>query len=307
MNTHKRLLLVTAAVMLISLLAPLAAAAQSGPALTTLAIEIWPEFDRPTALVLLSGELDPAVALPATLSLPIPEAASVNAVAYPDPSGGGLLTLEYTREGGSVTFTLDQSRVFWVEYYDPALQKDGSQRTFAMTLVAPADVNTVEFKVQTPAGADNLAIEPAEGVQTNVGQYGLTYLNTISGPFAAGETLQFSFTYEKSGDSLTADSVVSAPPVDNGTDSGLISPPPADNGAGDSPSVWLIGILLLVGIALIGSGVYWYLQSTGALSPRGRTSGKARTTSAGSGFCTQCGKAIQRSDRFCRHCGTELR
>ena len=46
-------------------------APKRSPRLASLQIEIWPEFDRPAALVILRGELAADVALPATVSLRI--------------------------------------------------------------------------------------------------------------------------------------------------------------------------------------------------------------------------------------------
>jgi hypothetical protein len=54
-------------------LAPALAAAQANPRFASLSVEIWPEYDRAGAvLVILKAELAPEVKLPAQLQLRLP-------------------------------------------------------------------------------------------------------------------------------------------------------------------------------------------------------------------------------------------
>ena len=71
------------------LLLPALALAQAGgapkgnPRLASLNIEIWPEYDRPAALVILRGALAEGVKLPAAVTLRLPAASGgPGAVAY---------------------------------------------------------------------------------------------------------------------------------------------------------------------------------------------------------------------------------
>ena len=48
--------------------------------LDQLTADIWPDYDQPSVLVLLTGTLPDDVAYPATITVPIPDDATVNAV-----------------------------------------------------------------------------------------------------------------------------------------------------------------------------------------------------------------------------------
>ena len=59
-------------------------------AIDSLAVEIWPDYDRASVLVLLTGTLLADAKLPASITLPIPAAAQLNAVARLDVSDGEM-------------------------------------------------------------------------------------------------------------------------------------------------------------------------------------------------------------------------
>src|SRR3972149_4401182 len=73
--------------------------AEGNPRLASLQIEIWPEFDRPAAaLVILKGEIAANVPLPAAVSLRIAAASGgPTAVAYAARLNSNLLNLKYDR------------------------------------------------------------------------------------------------------------------------------------------------------------------------------------------------------------------
>ena len=62
-------------------------AQQPATVLEFLEVELWPDFDQPALLVLLSGALPADAPLPATITIPLPEAATINAVARIDAQG----------------------------------------------------------------------------------------------------------------------------------------------------------------------------------------------------------------------------
>src|SRR5512146_3329353 len=94
------------AIALVLLLAPGLALAQpagaprSNPRLASLTVEVWPEYDRAgAALVILKGELAQGVALPAAVSLRLsPASGGPAAVAYSQAANTGLMNLQYERE-----------------------------------------------------------------------------------------------------------------------------------------------------------------------------------------------------------------
>jgi hypothetical protein len=89
---------------------------------------------------------------------------------------------------------------------------------------------------------------------------------------------------------------------------------------------WLIGAAVAGGVAVVG-GAGWYLWRRSAVreqphkarrarrsQPAGRRVSAGEAPAPGPGlaagprrFCTQCGQAVLPEDRFCRHCGAELR
>ncbi len=97
--------------------------AQENPRLASLGIAVWPEFDRPAALVILRAEMAEDVGLPAAVSLRIPAGSGgPAAVAYAASADGQLLNLVYQRSDAQDFITLTFStpeRFFQVEFYDP--------------------------------------------------------------------------------------------------------------------------------------------------------------------------------------------
>jgi hypothetical protein len=120
---------------LMGLLAPTAAQAQAGPiALDALEIDFWPEYDQPSMLVIYRLTLAAETGMPATLALRIPTSVGTPYnVAYKD-ADGQLYNLTYTRDVQGdwtlITFTTITNQV-QAEYYDPALAKAGTRRTYA--------------------------------------------------------------------------------------------------------------------------------------------------------------------------------
>ncbi len=72
--------------------------AQAEPVLASISVDLWPEYDRSSMLVIYHMILSPEVVLPAELSVPIPAGAgSPHAVAIRQPDNS-LITVPYTLE-----------------------------------------------------------------------------------------------------------------------------------------------------------------------------------------------------------------
>lgn len=292
-------LLALPAILLALLLAPAGVLAQGETLrLELLTVRVWPEFDRPSALVFLIGEVDAATVFPVDITIDLPAGAQVNAVAYLDPDTNSLLMAQSQQEGSTLTITLE-APTFWVEFYDPALTIEGDRRSYAFNWTTPYAVDVILWEVQTPYNAQDMVIEPSEGGEMDTDQMGLPSMTIIEGGMAAGATLSLEFTYTKPDSILSADAM-GVRPTDAGTTTTL--EPAADTG-GTSPLV--IVLLVVAGVGLIGGGVYWYLHSTGLLERRG--AGVRQPISGEKRFCTQCGKPVGGEDLFCRHCGAKLK
>src|SRR3990172_1671747 len=112
-SATERLALALSTLALAFMPAPAAAAPPAGGAaandvrLESMQVEIWPEYDRPAALVIMRGELAASVGLPAAVSLRIPASSGgPAAVAYATAKKGGLLNLKYERSDAADFITL---------------------------------------------------------------------------------------------------------------------------------------------------------------------------------------------------------
>src|SRR5512138_1795178 len=83
--------LATALVALLALAAP-SARAQDANRLTQLKVQVWPEYDKPTVLVLIQGTLADKNNLPRDVSLVIPSSATGIIATY--DNGDGTLAAE---------------------------------------------------------------------------------------------------------------------------------------------------------------------------------------------------------------------
>jgi len=279
--------------------------------LASLEIDMWPEYDRPAVLVIYRLGLPSTSSLPVELSLRIPAAAGApNAVAAKQPDGS-LITVPYEAqtEGDWTTlkFTATTPET-QLEYYDPRLTKDGSQRQFNFTWPGDYAIENLSVQVQQPFDAREMSISPDMGPGER-GQDGLIYYNGVYGALNALQNFNTSFTYLKDSDTLTSTNLPVDPisPVDESTQgrSRLMSNLP-----------WVLGGL---GVLLLFGGGLWYWQSgrnkaEQTRRPRHKPAPQrqqAPTQAPASNqefiYCHQCGKRAGPGDKFCRVCGTQLR
>ena len=273
-------------------LVPGSASAQEEINLNTLQVDLWPEFDKPEMLVIYRIQLSEDVQLPTTLSFRIPvDAGEPNAVA-----DGELGDTDYERrvEGSWAIITFTTSSLFaQLEYYDPGLTKEGNTRRFTYTWPGDYQVNNLRMSVQQPYDAQSLSIFPLMG-SSQSGDDGLMYHSANFGSLSEGQEFELTLEYQKASDALSI--------------SLLAAQGQPDAQVSETPEwlPWLIGV---VGVGLIGYGVYSYTQ--GAQRKSGyRRSPRVRTRSAGrkgSVYCHNCGTQSQAEDKFCRDCGVKLR
>jgi len=267
--------------------------AQANPRLASLRIEIWPEFDRQAALILLTGELSPDTPLPARISLRIPAAAGrPSAVAFASAAGSQLFNLQHevtsTGDYGTVSFTAPQ-RLFHVEYYD-ALATGSSVRTY--TYVWPGDlaVDRLTVSLQEPAAASDVSVLPDLGAGT-AGPDGLAHRTLDLGAYEAGKSLPVVVRYTK------ADSRTSAEILKLNTPASK-SPAPAGS-IGANPALTVL-VTIAVGLTVsLGLALLWWVWR------RRRAASGTRLPTAG--FCSQCGSALTPGGRYCSSCGAPTR
>jgi len=289
------------------LLLPALASAQEGstfkgnPRLASLNIEIWPEYDRPAALVILRGALADSVKLPAPVTLRLPKSSGgAAAVAYSATLDGNLLNLKYESAiaGDFITLKFEMpERFFHVEFYEP-IATTTPARSFRY--IWPGDLATdrVAVVVQEPAAASDIAVEPRlDG--TSTGQNGLSYRSGELGALEAGKPLPVTLGYTKADTRSSTDIlkpkvsdlpfVTTAPPS-----TGTAPPHPAVASAGIPEWVLPLGGLMLLGL-LGGVFVLWrWRRASLPEAPAGRA-------------CAKCGAAQAPDNSFCGKCGAKMR
>ncbi len=294
-----RLLMIVLAFMLL----PAFAAAPSdrsapprNPQLASLQVEIWPEYDRPAALVILRGAIAAEASLPADVTLRL--AASTggpSAMAYSAAAGANLLNLEYQRSDASDFITLRfkvPERYFHVEFYDP-VSTATPERSY--TYVWPGDLGMNQLRVilQEPAAASNFSALPKLGA-TASGQDGLRYHSGELGAQPAGKQLPIKVTYTKT-DARTSEQILQPKTPDLKQAAGAGSSAAGSSGeVTKGVLVFVIALSLLVGI---GTAVMWWRG-------RGRTPAAG---AGGAGSCSKCGAARATGDKFCSKCGARLK
>jgi len=297
---------------LLILFVPIEAGAQSPQSLSLVEVDLWPEYDRPSMLVIYHLVLPPDTKYPLDMEIRIPTAAGVpNAVAARQPNGS-LINLNYDQTPGAdwsrVKFTATTPEV-QIEYYDPSLVKDNSERHFEYRWPGDYAVQDFRIQVQQPAGASNMRISPSLGSGITKPD-GLVYYSSEIGSLTLGQSLAIDIDYQKQSDELSAQTI----PIDPSGPLGATSVTLLSMVV-DSP--WVVGFLigfLIVGFLIVG-GAIWYWQS-GREQPDVKPEGRRRKPSAriegtveeeGHAYCHQCGKRALPGDRFCRACGSQLR
>lgn len=295
-------------VFILVLLLPIGVRAQNTPSFSTMFIEIWPEYDKPSVLIIYQIQFSSSTAFPATVSIPIPAAAGApNAVAERQ-ADDSLYTLNYTREvegeWAYINFTTTSSEV-QIEYYDPSLVINGNARHFEYVWPGGYAINALTIQVQQPAGATDMKISPSLGPGA-VGSGNLTYYTQDIGSISADQSIEITIDYQKSTNTLSAQSLPVQPSasIPQGSASDL-------NFSDVLP--WVLGIL---GAGLIIGGSIWFWRS-GRQRPvresrrRHAKAGVANPAAEGSSeedaiYCSQCGKRAAAGDQFCRFCGSQL-
>jgi len=279
--------------------------------LQTVGVDIWPEYDRPSVLVIMHVKVSPQVNLPTDMSIRIPASAGKpHAVAWQSPDKA-LFDLRYeTKTAGEWTEILfnTPSPDVQIEYYDPTLQKTSDRREFTYRWSEKYPVENLALQIQQPVNASNMSFRPDIGTG-QTGDFGLTYYSLPVGKVNAGTTFDLTMSYDKPDDTLTNPQQFQPAQSNQPVNSSA-------TGRVDQFLPWGVGAL---GLLLIAAGSFWYwrtgrVPTTRAESTRPRhspaRSERQVSTSAGAGessFCQQCGNKAALGDSFCRVCGTKLR
>lgn len=280
--------------------------------LNSLEIDLWPEYDKPSVLVIYRLVLSPQTALPVEMTLRIPASVGEpNAVAASQVDGV-LQNINYDRQVSNgwayIHFTVGKlTTQIQMEYYDPNLERSGNARHFNYLWPGDYAISSLTIQVQQPLNATDMRIVPSQGEGIVSESDGLTYFTQVLGAIPAAQTVKVMIDYNKPDDKLSVESLQVQPsaPITENTSFGLLILPYLP---------WILGV---VGAVLIIGGILWYWRSSGQpiRLPRwlrgARDTGKINTGAGAPGggdiYCHQCGKRASPGDIFCRSCGTRLR
>jgi len=215
-------------------------------AIDTLAVDLWPDYDRASVLVLLTGTLPGNSPLPARVTLPLPDSARVNAVARIDSRDGVMKDDILSSPGlGELTLiTPDPS--FRVEYYMPYAIKD-KQRAFDFSWQANLSVAKFRVKVQQPAAATSFRTVPATADVVR-DENGMTYHTFVVRSLSAGQPFNLHVAYEMALPQLSARAL---PPPNPGPAPSTAPTPTSVNPGTNWPLMAIIAGAVLVVLAAI--------------------------------------------------------
>ncbi len=263
----------------------------------TIDVDIWPDYDRPSVLVLLTGKLPEDTTLPASVTLPLPETAQLNAVARIDSKDGHMKDdiLSSTDPPGMLTFTTPDLR-FRVEYYFPYAVNE-KQHSFDYTWLAPIGVKVFRLSVQQPSSADAFTAEPPIATIMR-GDDGFEYHTFPTQAVEAWQPVSLKVDYNMTGAQLSKKRV---PPSNTNTQPAA-SPPNPSNGSGIN---WALVAMVIGGLLIFGALIREFVSRRSSTnSPKSAELQSQKRSDAN--CCHKCGESVVESDKYCSGCGDKL-
>lgn len=281
------------------LILPSFVSAQGQIEIQSVDVGLWPEYDKADMLVINYITLAAGTEFPVQVDVRLPVDAVLHTVAVGETAE--LVTdqgIDYqtTKDDNWLVVSIQAAApAVQIEYYDPALQKDGSQRSYAYRWLSDYSVANFSVMFQQPFDAEqftsSLTLQD-DGFHSDNLQY---YFSQI-GAVPAGETLTFELNYQKPSDSLSISQLAIQPVVVDEDTTGRVSL--------DNYLPYIIGGL---GVIMIVGGFMYYRQSGRTVSKKSRRKRADREESESGVYCAQCGTRARNGDRFCRTCGSRIR
>jgi hypothetical protein len=269
--------------------------AQSQPApIDRLAVDIWSDFDQNAVLVILTGEVDASLPLPAFITIPLPESADLHVVARMDNAGIFYDNLTYNQNNNSVTFNLNDPG-FRVEYYTP-YQQSGDQRTFDFLWESPVPINQFLMRVQQPAFASPVELSIAP-VSTTQEFYELDHYNLPAQTLAAGQLVSLTMSYNLPNGALTETALVSNLVSNDEPAAAIVEQVETAN------TNWGL-VIAGIGAIWLGAIILWWALRQRDIEQLGNKARPTKPKPTMAKYCHQCGNQLQINDQFCRQCGT---
>jgi hypothetical protein len=295
---RKWFLIVTAGILFIF---PSMVYAQTTLALSSLTVQLWPEYDQPSMLVITDFEVSPVTKFPASVTFHIPQEANLIAVAAYDETGA-LVNAIFdgpTSNGDWQTFTITlNSAAARFEYYQP-ITFNGEQRIFSYLWNGTYAVNAFDIRVLEPL--DTTALDTIPALPSISQENDLKYFEGDPIQLAQGEQFTLNLNYTKTSNELITSTQGVQP----------VSPVDANTPGRVSLSNYVPYLLAGFGVVLIigGFAYYWRAGRDSALKKSRRRSHSPVEKEENNEelYCPQCGTRAKPGDRFCRVCGGRLR
>ena len=281
------------------LVLPSMASAQGSVTLASLNVQLWPEYDQPSMLVLTDFELPATTLFPVKMTFHIPQDANLVAVASYS-ADGSLVNAIYegpTKNGDlqAFTVTLNNPKARF-EYYLPLMLNE-HERTFSYLWNGDYAINAFGIRVLEPLDSSSLTTTPKLGPA--VVESGLTYYESGAVKLKNGEQFTLDLKYTKTTDTLVSpQGIQPAAPVDENTP-GRVSL--------NNSLPYIIGG---IGIVMVVGGIvyYWQAGRSSTKKPRRRIrTSQENEEDTEEAYCPQCGTRAKSNDRFCRVCGGRMR
>ena len=276
------------------------ASAQSDVTLSHVLVQLWPEYDQPSMLVITDFQMPTSAQLPAKLTFRIPQEGNLIAVAT-YAADGSLVNAVFdgpTIEGEWKVFTITMDTVSArFEYYQP-LTINGNQREFSYLWSETYAVDAFDIRVLEPMDLTSFKTDP--NLSSISQENGLTYHSGSTVKLASGEQFALNLQYNKTTDTLIAppQGVQPSAPVGESTPGRV------------SLNNYLPYIIGGLGVIMIIGGIIYYWQAGRSQSrkPRRRSHTHPEDEDGDvESYCPQCGTRAKGGDRFCRVCGARLR
>jgi hypothetical protein len=281
---------------------PSLAFAQTSTTLASMNVQLWPEYDQPSMLIITDFTVAADTKFPVEMSFRIPLNANLIAVAT-YTTDGSLLNAVFngpTTKGEWQVFTVTlKSASARFEYYQP-ITFSGNQRVFSYLWDGEYAVSAFNMRVLEPADTTSLTTVPK--LNSISQENNLKYFHGEAVKLAAGEQFALNLQYTKTTSTLIASSTGGVQP----------SAPVNENTPGRvSLNNYLPYIIGGLGVLLIVGGLVYYWRTGRSTFKRSRR--RANTINIESEeaeeelYCPQCGTRAKSNDRFCRMCGARIR
>ena len=228
------------------------AAAQAPIVLSGMLVQLWPEYDQPSMLVLYDFQVAPGTKLPTSLTIRIPKAANLTAVAV-HGAGDALLNADYSNSSSdeawqSIAIQIVSTDGYRVEYVQP-LVRSGNERQF--TYSWPGDYAVQNFNLSVRMPIDAASVRATPSLQTGEKDSTTYWLGQDFDAMPGGKEFKFELAYTRASESPAQ------------PQQGLEPSQPLDAG---TPGRVMIGnyipyFLGALGVLLIAGGILYFWQA----------------------------------------------